>query len=297
MRLPVRGRSSPNTTTITSAPPRCGWWGRPPTAGVATPFAGNNRVEQAIHVARLGVNYRFGGIAPDPSFAPVPAAPGTNWTGAYIGAQGGYGWGQTQWPDVFGVVAPGGSLPRFDNSGWLAGGTVGVNAQSGRFVFGVEGEILATGIKGNLSGTIDAGAAVFNTTFTSKIDWLALATARAGFVVGDKWMLYGKGGLAIAEEQHTRHGGGERHRRVDRLRRQGRSHRRGGRRRRRICFRAELVGQGRIRLHQDVRATGPVSGHRGGRALRRRRRVNATATKITQDLHLVKFGVNYHFNP
>ena len=25
--------------------------------------------------------------------------------------------------------------------------------------------------------------------------------------------------------------------------------------------------------------------------------LNATATKITQDLHLVKFGVNYHFNP
>ena len=126
---------------------------RPPTRGVATPSADNNRVEQAIHVVKLGVNYRFGGVAPDPSFAPVPAAPGTNWTGAYIGAQGGYGWGQTQWPDVFGVVAPGGSLPRFDNSGWLAGGTIGVNAQSGRFVFGVEGEILATGIKGSRSGS------------------------------------------------------------------------------------------------------------------------------------------------
>ena len=65
---------------------------------------------------------------PDPSFCAVPAAPGTNWTGAYIGAQGGYGWGQTQWPDLFGAVQPGGSLPRFDNSGWLAGGTIGVNA-------------------------------------------------------------------------------------------------------------------------------------------------------------------------
>ena len=37
----------------------------------------------------------------------------------------------------------------------------------------------------------------------SQIDWLALATARAGFVVGDAWMLYGKGGIAIAQEQHT----------------------------------------------------------------------------------------------
>jgi outer membrane immunogenic protein len=93
--------------------------------GATTPVAFDARIEQAIHVAKLGVNYRFGNVGPDPSFAPVPAAPGTNWTGAYIGAQGGYGWGQTQWPDTFGAVSAGGSLPRFDTSGWLAGGTIG----------------------------------------------------------------------------------------------------------------------------------------------------------------------------
>src|SRR5215216_73242 len=80
--------------------------------GVATPVAVNSRIEQAIHVAKLGVNYRFGNIALDPSFAPVPPVSGTNWTGAYIGAQGGYGWGQTQWPNLFGAVPPDGSLPR-----------------------------------------------------------------------------------------------------------------------------------------------------------------------------------------
>jgi outer membrane immunogenic protein len=271
--------------------------GQATNGGVATPSADNNRVEQAIHVVKLGANYRFDGVAPDPSFVAVPAAPGTNWTGAYIGAQGGYGWGQTQWPDVFGVVAPGGSLPRFDNSGWLAGGTIGVNAQSGRFVFGVEGEILATGIKGSRSGSIDVGAAVFNTTFTSKIDWLALATARAGFVVGDKWMLYGKGGLAIAEERHTAtaavtiiatsidYAG-------------------------KAVHTGAVVGAGgeyafapnwSIKAEYDyikmfaqqvqLQGTGVGGPFGAGIAL------NATATKITQNLHLVKFGVNYHFNP
>ena len=270
--------------------------GQTTNAGVATAFAGNNRIEQAIHVARLGVNYRFGGIAPDPSFAPVPAAPGTNWTGAYIGAQGGYGWGQTQWPDVFGVVAPGGSLPRFDNSGWLAGGSIGVNAQSGRFVFGVEGEILATGIKGNFSGPIDAGA-VFNTTFTSKIDWLALATARAGFVVGEKWMLYGKGGLAIAQEQHTATAA------VNVI---GASINHAGK----AVHTGAVVGAGGeyafapnwsvkaeydyIKMFaQQVQLQGTGVGGPFGTGVA----LNATATKITQDLHLVKFGVNYHFNP
>ena len=241
--------------------------------GVATPAVADSRIEQAIHVAKLGVNYRFGNVAPDPSFAPVPPASGTDWTGAYIGAQGGYGWGQTQWPDLFGAVQPSGSLPRFENSGWLAGGTIGVNAQSGRFVFGVEGEILATGIKGNFSSSapvFGAPGAVINSTFSSKIDWLALASARAGFVVGDRLMLYGKGGLAIAQEEHSARSDAEHRRDFDRCVRQGRSHRRGRRRGRRICLRAELVGQGRIRLHQDVRATGPAHRPRVGRPLWRR---------------------------
>jgi outer membrane immunogenic protein len=56
------------------------------TAGVTTPLTNDTRIEQAIHVAKVGVNYRFGGLQVDPTFAPVPAAPGYNWSGAYIGA-------------------------------------------------------------------------------------------------------------------------------------------------------------------------------------------------------------------
>lgn len=264
------------------------------TGGVVTPFTGNNRVEEAVHVARLGVNYRFGGIAPDPSFAPVPAAPGIGWTGAYIGAQGGYGWGQTQWPDVFGAGPAG-----FDNSGWIAGGTIGVNAQSGRFVLGVEGEILATGIKGNASGSsVIAGTPIVITeTLSSKIDWLALASARAGFVVGDRLMLYGKGGLAIAEQQHT--GTATQNIPAMSINVSGKA-----------VHTGVVVGAGGeyafapnwsvkaeydyIKMFaQQVQLDGTAVGGPFGAGSA----VNATATKITQDLHLVKFGVNYHFNP
>jgi opacity protein-like surface antigen len=267
------------------------------TAGVVTPLAGDNRVEQVIHVARLGVNYRFGGVAVDPSYAPVPAAPGTNWTGAYIGAQGGYGWGQTQWPDAIGTV-PANIQSRFDNSGWLAGGTIGANAQAGRFVFGVEGEILATEIKGNFTSTIGAGPTVVTTTYASKIDWLALASARAGFVVGDRLMLYGKGGLAIAEEQHSA-AATQTTVPVTALSYAGKAVHTGA-----------VIGAGgeyafapnwsvkaeynyikmfaqQVQLQGTV-AGGPFGG--GGQA-------TEAASKITQDLHLVKFGVNYHFNP
>jgi len=263
----------------------------------ATPTAANVRIDQAIHVAKLGVNYRFGGVALDPSFAPVPAAPGTNWTGAYIGAQGGYGWGRTQWPDMpFGVGAL--DRPQIDNSGWVAGGTVGVNAQSGRFVFGIEGEILATDIKANLAISTVIGPAVTTSSVSSKIDWLALATARAGFVVGDSLMFYGKGGLAIAEEQHS------------------------------TSVTQNLPAPAVLSLSGKAVHTGAVIGAGGeyafapnwsvkaeydyikmfaqqvhlqgsvmGGPLGVNVAINGTANKITQDLHLVKFGVNYHFSP
>lgn len=265
--------------------------------GVATPLALDNRIDQAIHVVKLGVNYRLGNFAPDPSFAPVPAAPGTNWTGAYIGAQGGYGWGKTQWPDVFGVLAPGDSLPRYDNSGWLAGGTIGVNAQSGSFVFGVEGEILATDIKGNTATSGSNAGGVVNSTFSNKIDWLALASVRAGFVVGDRLMLYGKGGVAIAQEQHT-------------------------------ATASQNIPALSLVMSGKAVHTGVVVGAGGEYAIAPNWSVKAeydyikmlaqqvqftangvgggfgagvttvgTASHITQDLHLVKFGVNYHFKP
>ena len=67
---------------------------------LTAPFRADAQIEEAIHVVKVGVNYRFGGVAKDPSYAPVPAAPGTNWSGAYIGAQAGYGFGRKHWPDL-----------------------------------------------------------------------------------------------------------------------------------------------------------------------------------------------------
>jgi outer membrane immunogenic protein len=169
---------------------------------VINPVATDLQIEQALHVVKLGVNYRFGGIAVDPLYTPVRAAPGYNWTGAYIGVQGGYGFGHQEWPDIADPLNPG--RGKYDSDGWLAGGTGGVNVQSGVFVFGVEGEWMWTGIKGGQAFT-DArgGAASQTTTLETSIDWLAIASARAGFVVGDKLLLYGKGGLAIAEEKQS----------------------------------------------------------------------------------------------
>jgi outer membrane immunogenic protein len=250
-------------------------------------------IDQSIHVAKVGVNYRWGGVAVDPSYAAVRPVPGNNWSGGYIGVQGGYAWGSKQWPiDVTGLPIS------YDTDGWLAGGTMGANAQAGSFVFGVEGEILATGIKGSQSVTTPTvGATTATIGIDSKIDWLALATARAGFVVGSNLLLYGKGGVAIAQEAHSIN--------IAQTGPVGTASLSG-----RAVHTGVVAGAGGeyaiapnwsvkaeydyVKMFQQaVMLVGPVAGGLFGAG----GTLAAPINKISQDLHLVKFGVNYHFNP
>jgi len=55
-----------------------------------------------------------------------------NWTGFYLGINGGGGWGQSQWD----------GLNRFNISGGLIGATIGYNWQFNRIVIGAEGDIV-----------------------------------------------------------------------------------------------------------------------------------------------------------
>ncbi len=72
--------------------------------------------------------------APAPYRAPAVVAPVPvyNWTGFYIGANGGYGWAGAS-ASSGGMTVDGGDL-----KGPFAGGQVGFNYQTGMFVFGVE---------------------------------------------------------------------------------------------------------------------------------------------------------------
>jgi len=258
-------------------------------AGGATPVVWDQRFGETIHVVKGGVNYRWGGNASSPSYPPVRPVAGNDWTGGYVGVQGGYGWGGKQWPNVTG------SGPAdYGTNGWLAGGTIGANAQSGSLVFGVEGEILGTGIKG--SQTIVEPLPMFgNTTrFESSIDWLALATARAGFVVGRNALLYGKGGVAIAQEKFT----------VDNAAVLGFNYTASAK----AIHTGVVVGAG---LEYAIAPNWSVKGEYDyvrmfdqtvsysyvGTWVLGNLTSEVAASKVRSDLHLVKFGVNYHFNP
>jgi outer membrane immunogenic protein len=119
--------------------------------------------------------------APPPVYrAPVVAPPVIyNWTGIYIGINGGYGWARGS-TDVGGVTFTGDRL-----SGPLAGGQIGFNYQLGMFVLGAEFDGQWANIKKTYTVAPDSLTIKVNSFFTGR--------ARAG-VAFDNFLLYVTGG-------------------------------------------------------------------------------------------------------
>ena len=106
-----------------------------------------------------------------------------NWTGFYLGINGGYGWGRSDW-SAFGFDT--------DPSGGLVGGTIGYNwqAMGSPWVFGLEGDIDWTNIKGTFT---DINCP---TGCQTKNNWLGTARGRIGYA-WDRLMIYATGGAAF----------------------------------------------------------------------------------------------------
>jgi outer membrane immunogenic protein len=124
---------------------------------------------------------------PAPVYVPPPLY---NWTGFYVGINGGGGWGRSDFSAPF----PTGS---FDVSGGLVGGTLGYNWQMGQVVFGLEGDIDWSSIRGSaVCGTAPV------TTCQTRNDWLGTARGRLGYAF-DRFLPYVTGGLAVGDIKTT----------------------------------------------------------------------------------------------
>ncbi|WP_018182028.1 outer membrane protein [Kaistia granuli] len=111
---------------------------------------------------------------------PVPVAPAQtttfDWNGFYAGVHGGFGWGSgTKDADFLDSV-----------SGGLFGVQAGYNYQANPWLVGFETDIAYSG----LSDSVGDAALDLN--------WLGSTTARIGFTY-DKWLFYGKGGVAYGD--------------------------------------------------------------------------------------------------
>ena len=128
-------------------------------------------------------------VVPDLFSAP-PAFPAVrlyNWTGAYVGINGGAAWGRPDWTSV-----PDLSSGIYNLSGALVGGTLGYNLQTdGPFVWGVEADLAWSGVR----GTVPPLSCIPSCEMRS--DWLATARLRFGYAF-DTIMPYVTAGAAIS---------------------------------------------------------------------------------------------------
>jgi outer membrane immunogenic protein len=130
--------------------------------------------------------------APPPMMAAI-----YDWSGFYIGANGGWGssrkcWDATTPASVF-LFAEG----CHDATGGVAGGQIGYRWQSAAWVFGIEGQ----GDWANLRGS-NASVVTPAQTDRSRIDGFGLFTGQVGYAFNTV-LLYLKGGGAVTADRFT----------------------------------------------------------------------------------------------
>jgi opacity protein-like surface antigen len=152
----------------------------------------------------------FAADMPAPAYkaAPPMVTPIYNWSGPYIGIEGGWGGGHSDQSDP-GIPSGGGgggdgdggaiADGRYSVRGGLVGGTWGYNWQAGPWVFGLEGDYSWADIQGS-SGICGLSSGLPHGCGT-RLDSLGTFRGRLGYAVGptDNWLLYATGGLAVGE--------------------------------------------------------------------------------------------------
>jgi outer membrane immunogenic protein len=142
----------------------------------------------------------------------VPPPPVVSWTGFYIGVNGGFGGDEFRYP--FSVSYVDTATPANDStingsahinsSGFLGGVQAGYNWQfATSWVAGVEADIDATWIKGQVG--LNAAANIAGTPITagasagSEQPYLGTVRGRLGYLVTDRFLVFGTGGLAYGD--------------------------------------------------------------------------------------------------
>lgn len=135
-------------------------------------------------------NHVFSADAAEP-IAVVDGPEAYDWSGIYLGVQGGYAWGSTD----FGYVGSSFPAEDYDINGGFLGGSVAARWQHNRAItIGVEAEA-------NLAEVEGRELLVFPPVVESRdsdINWFGSLNAELGFVL-DRWLIYGTGGVAVAD--------------------------------------------------------------------------------------------------
>jgi outer membrane immunogenic protein len=141
--------------------------------------------------------------AADMTVGPRPAPPSSYipaqffWTGFYLGAGIGGGWGTSTFLDPFG---PFGTTASPSLSGFLVSGVSGINYQIGAVVVGVEGDFTGTWVKGTASDAQPAPNPP--NSLTTQVLWTGSFVGRLGWAF-DRVLVYGRGGVGLDYDRDT----------------------------------------------------------------------------------------------
>jgi outer membrane immunogenic protein len=109
------------------------------------------------------------------------------WTGFYLGASAGYGFGTSTFIDPLPAALAASASPSL--KGFLAGGVSGINYQISSVVLGVEGDFTGSWAKGSAIDTV-------GDSLQTQVFWTASITGRVG-VAFDRLLIYGKAGVGF----------------------------------------------------------------------------------------------------
>jgi outer membrane immunogenic protein len=188
-----------------------------------TPFMLSASSTVRDNIIRVGLNYRFGAQPPQgavyDAYTPVPgpsAGATYAWTGPYVGANVGYGFGNDPTSETETV---GGAFSGFANSttnaafapnGLIGGAQIGYNWQGGRnWLVGVEADFQGTSQTDTACGplvcfnAITAASSSTNIiTVQQQLDYFGTLRGRLG-VVNNDILYYGTGGAAFGHATET----------------------------------------------------------------------------------------------
>ena len=133
--------------------------------------------------------------------APPMVAAIYDWSGFYIGANGGWGSSRKCWDLTNNggtIITPIAAEGCHDASGGTAGGQIGYRWQASAFVFGLEAQGNWADFKGSNSSLVFIAPATVN---QSKIDAFGLFTGQIGYAWNNA-LLYVKGGAAVTSDKY-----------------------------------------------------------------------------------------------
>ncbi len=126
------------------------------------------------------------------------AVPAFSWTGFYVGAEIGGGWGNA--PSPYGAPFTATTFPFYQapsaQRGIFGGGYVGYNFQFDKVVLGLEGDINADAINGDDGGS---GGNVNGVAHK----WNADIRGRLGYAIFDNTLVYAAGGVSFLNASAT----------------------------------------------------------------------------------------------